>query len=81
MGTLFGFIVGYVLGARAGSQRFDEVVGAARAVRDSEEFKALLQVARIHAVGTVTMVSDRLAATDEHSAEDLIARAEARARG
>jgi hypothetical protein len=28
MGTLFGFAVGYIVGARAGSQGFDEVVEA-----------------------------------------------------
>lgn len=60
MGTLFGFIVGYVLGARAGSQKFDEVVAAAKEVRNSEEFMALLDVVRLHAAGTATIVSDRL---------------------
>lgn len=60
MGTLFGFIVGYVVGAKGGSERFDEVLQAFRAVRDSEEFRALLQALRLHASDTARDLGDRL---------------------
>lgn len=60
MSALFGFVVGYLLGARAGSQGFDRVERAVRDLRESEEFQSLLQVLRQHAVDTVRIVNDRL---------------------
>lgn len=85
MGTLFGFVVGYVLGARAGSQRFDEVVRAVGDVRRSDEFTSLLRIVRHHVVGTLRLVSDRLAGDTDGDGGgradvgDLLARARARA--
>lgn len=76
MGTLFGFVVGYVVGARAGSRGFDEVVEALRDVRDSDEFRAFVDVIRHHARSTAAQVSDRLSGRSQ--ADDLIARANAR---
>lgn len=81
MGTLFGFAVGYLLGARAGSQGFDEVAEAFRAVRTSAEFQALVEVVKSHAKGTAALVSERLSGgADPQGAEDLLARARDRAR-
>ena len=41
MGILIAFAAGYVFGARAGSQDFDDVVQALQAIRESEEFHDL----------------------------------------
>ncbi len=41
MGVLLAFAVGYVVGARAGAQDFDDVVRAVQELRDSEEFRSL----------------------------------------
>ena len=38
MGILLAFAAGYVLGARGGSEDFDDVVQAVQAIRQSEEF-------------------------------------------
>lgn len=65
MGTLFGFFVGYIVGARAGSEAFDEVVQSYRDIRDSPEFASFVQVARHHLVGTVTQVVERLQPREE----------------
>ena len=48
MGILLAFVVGWAVGAKAGPAEFEEVVAAAKTVRDSEEFTALLAVVRQH---------------------------------
>jgi phage shock protein A len=79
MGTLFGFVVGYVIGARSGSRTFDEVVDALRAIRDSEEFQALLDATRRHIRATARDLSARLASDEAApAASEVIARARAR---
>ena len=45
MGTLGGFVVGYVLGAKTGPQAFDKLGQAWEAVSSSKEFKALVAAA------------------------------------
>lgn len=60
MSTLFGFIVGYIVGARAGSEGFDRLEQAVRDIRDSEEFRNFLTVLRGHAQGTFDTLSERL---------------------
>ena len=47
--ALLAFAAGYVFGARAGTQDFDDVVQALKAIRDSEEFHDLLGSLRSHA--------------------------------
>jgi hypothetical protein len=79
MGTLFGFAVGYVVGARAGSQGLDEVVDALRAVRESEEFRGLLAAVVDHARGTAATMGRWLATTDPSTSEDMLERARGRA--
>jgi hypothetical protein len=53
MGILFAFAAGYVLGARAGSEDFDDVVEALQAIRQSDEFNDLLKSLRSHAAHTL----------------------------
>jgi hypothetical protein len=42
MGALGGFLVGYVLGTKAGKNSVDELRGAMNQIRSSEAFKAFL---------------------------------------
>jgi hypothetical protein len=53
MGVLVAFFVGWAVGAKAGPKGFQEVVDAARTVKDSEEFGALLSISRQHAAGAL----------------------------
>jgi hypothetical protein len=61
VGTLFGFVVGYILGARTGSERFDEVVEAFHEIRNPDEVRAFVGVVKRHGRGTAAIVSQRLA--------------------
>lgn len=82
MNALFGFAVGYILGARLGSESFDEVIRAAKDVRQSEEFANLIETVRNHAAGTVSLLAGRLAQRrDPRSAQHLLDQADQRARG
>lgn len=79
MGTLFGFVVGFIVGARIGSDGFDEVVQAYHDLRNSREFGNFVGVARHHSVQTMQMVMDRLAPQEERLS--TIERAKRRAGG
>ncbi len=60
MSALFGFVVGYVVGARAGSEGFERLEQAFRDIRDSDEFRNFVSLLRSHLQGTVETVNDRL---------------------
>ena len=60
MGTLFGFAVGYILGARAGENGYDEVVRSVRAIRQSEEFRGFVSAMKEHGRHIVREVSGRV---------------------
>jgi hypothetical protein len=62
MQILLSFFIGYFVGAKAGSNQFDEVVDSARAVAESEEFQALLMSLRSHAAATLHSLGDLLEA-------------------
>ena len=83
MGTLFGFVVGYVLGARAGNPGYERLHEAWTELRQSEEMRAFFDAARSHLQGTLRIASERLGEPDELLAqgEDLLARARARIEG
>ena len=49
MGVLLAFAVGYVVGARAGTEDFRDLVDAYNAVRGSDEFTDFMQALRGHA--------------------------------
>ena len=80
MGTLFGFAVGYVIGARAGSEGFDDLLRAFSAIRRSEEYRGFTASLREHVMHTLRDVNQRLAAIAEAEDDDPIARARARLR-
>jgi len=77
MGVLLAFLVGYVIGARAGAQDFDDVVRAVEELRDSEEVRDLLKVLRSHAAHTLRSTAELLengASPDSDLASDLVDR-------
>ena len=49
MGVIAAFLVGYVVGARAGSAEFDDLVRSFNAIRASEEFADFTAAMRSHA--------------------------------
>lgn len=57
MGVLLAFFVGWAVGAKAGPKGFDEVGAALKTVKDSEEFEALLAIARTHLASTLHELS------------------------
>jgi hypothetical protein len=75
MGILLAFAVGYVVGARAGNEGFNEVVDSLKAVRDSEEFHALLTAVRDHAGSTLEELATLVKqGQDTTSVSDVLAR-------
>lgn len=78
MGTLFGFVVGYIVGARAGGEDFDEVVDAVRAIRSSEEFQALIDVVVAHVKGAAATVGHWLAEAESSDVQEMVERARQR---
>lgn len=79
MGTLFGFVVGYIIGARAGGEDFDEVVDAVRAIRSSDEFQAFVEVVRSHVKGTAATIGRWLSEAETRGTEEALVRARERA--
>ncbi len=60
MSAFFGFIVGYVVGARAGSEGFDRLEEAWHETRRSDEVRNLLELVRSHVSGSLKTVGERL---------------------
>jgi hypothetical protein len=75
MQILLSFLIGYFVGAKAGSSQFDEVVESARAVAESEEFHSLLLSLRAHAAATLHSLGDLLDETpDANTGDSVVAR-------
>lgn len=74
MEILLAFAVGYVVGAQAGSESFQDVVDSYKAVRESEEFRSLLKALRDHAGSTLEEVGGLLRRGTEEEAGDVLAR-------
>lgn len=72
MQILLSFLIGYFVGAKAGSDQFDEVVASARAVAESDEFHSLLLSLRAHAAATFRSLGDLLDETPEASTGDSV---------
>lgn len=60
MSTIFGFVVGYIVGARAGSEGIERLEQAVRDIRDSDEFRNFTALLKSHLVGTIDTVNERL---------------------
>jgi hypothetical protein len=76
MGLLLAFAAGYVVGARAGNDDFDEIVRAVQALRESEEVHDLLRVLRSHLGHTLRGLADVVDGTKATSVspQDLVER-------
>lgn len=61
MELILAFALGWAAGARGGEQGFREVVDAARELRRSEEFRALVDALRLHLAATLRTVAELLA--------------------
>jgi hypothetical protein len=72
MQILLSFLIGYFVGAKAGSEQFDEVVESARAVAESDEFHSLLLTLRTHAAATLHSLGDLLEETPEAITGDSV---------
>jgi hypothetical protein len=74
VGVLLAFAVGYVIGARAGSQDFDDVVKAVNEIRQSEEFNGFLSALRSHVSHTLRDVANVIDETRVESvnSQDLV---------
>ena len=72
MQILLSFLIGYFVGAKAGSDQFYEVVASARAVAESDEFHSLLLSLRAHAAATFHSLGDLLDETPEASTGDSV---------
>jgi hypothetical protein len=64
MGTMIGFVLGYVLGTRAGEQGWNDLLGAWRTISSSDEVRDLLvgglSIARDYVRQGAGMMADRL---------------------
>jgi hypothetical protein len=77
MEILVAFAVGYFIGARAGSEGFDDVVNSFDAVRESDEFKGLVAAVRSHVSHTLLEMSSIVggdAKTPVKSVGDVVSR-------
>ncbi|HEY0519380.1 MAG TPA: hypothetical protein VGC84_07785 [Ilumatobacteraceae bacterium] len=79
MGLVLFFAAGYVMGARGGSENFDDVVDAVHAIRESEEFHDFVAALRTHAAhslrGLATMLEKGRDQVDERgTSNDLLDR-------
>jgi hypothetical protein len=76
MGILLAFAVGYAVGARAGSQDFDDIVRSFKSVRESEEFADLVGAIRTHMAHTLREVAGMVdgTGTETFTPQDLVER-------
>ena len=59
---LFGLAVGYVFGARAGRERYEDIVATARRIAGSQTIQSTAGVLQAQAWESASNVRDRLAA-------------------
>lgn len=64
MELLLAFAIGWAVGAKGGEQGYRDVIDAARDLRRSDEFHALLDALRSHLAGTLRVLADVLAETE-----------------
>jgi hypothetical protein len=72
MQILLSFLIGYVVGAKAGGDQFDEVIESARAVAESDEFHSLVASLRSHAAATLHSLGDLLEESPEAISGDSV---------
>ncbi len=75
MDSVLIFVVGYTLGAKAGTKGFEEVVASIKAIRESEEFKAMLGAVRTHLGYALREVAELVSKPDKIEMGDVLERA------
>lgn len=75
MDSLVIFLAGYALGSKAGSNGWAELVKAATAVKESEEFRAMLRALRGHLGHTLREVGTMLDRAEPLAMGDVLERA------
>ena len=66
MELLLAFVIGWAAGAKGGEQGFRDVVDAARELRRSDEFRALMRAMKAHVATGLRTLSEVL---DDHEEE------------
>ena len=75
MDSVVIFLAGYSLGAKAGTKGYQEVVRAAKAIQESEEFRAMLRALRSHLAHALREAADLLGGTEPVVMGDVLQRA------
>lgn len=75
MDSVVIFLAGYSLGAKAGAKGYAELVKSAKAVRESEEFRAMLRALRSHLAHTLREAAELLGGTEQLAMGDVLQRA------
>lgn len=61
MGIVLAFVAGYIFGEQAARESYADLVTSAQAVRESEEFRALVAAARAHSGFLLRDLAERVA--------------------
>ncbi len=84
IGVAVAFCVGWSVGAKVGTEGVHEVLAAAKTVKESEEFDALVAIARVHGAEVLVrlskMVSGEIAMPEPVDLLDRVKRLKARQR-
>jgi type II secretory pathway pseudopilin PulG len=76
VGILAAFAVGYAFGAKAGVEGLEEVVASIKALRDSQEFEALVSATRSYLSHALQSLGESLAPESQRpqTVTDLLGR-------
>jgi hypothetical protein len=77
MGMFVALVVGYVIGARAGSKDLDQLTTSLKALRESDEFADVVSAVRAHVGHTLRELASSVdggAPAPEEPAGDLVER-------
>jgi hypothetical protein len=75
MDSVVIFLAGYSLGAKAGAKGYAEFVRSVKAVKESEEFRAMLRALRSHVAHTLREAAELLGGTEPVAMGDVLQRA------
>jgi hypothetical protein len=67
-----GFAAGFVVGARAGRERYDQIVRAAKATKDSPQFQQAAGALQAQATNLVSTASHKVAETAPQLAQNAM---------
>jgi hypothetical protein len=59
-GMILGFIAGYVLGAKAGKERYEQIMRAARGFMGTETVQKVTDLGKDYLSNGMTMASERI---------------------